>query len=149
MIPKLQRKVFNTPEDVFHPEEEESGEEAQTVEPNEGSVSLSLDELEGVHALVREDEHEEMMKALQESKKVGFLEEEARKAAWAALGHNAPGTSGQATESGKPGRKKFPAKEVSQQKAGKSSAKEDSEGREETSAGKRVHFKADNSKKES
>ena len=140
--------MFNTPVDVFHPEEEELGDEAQTVEPNEGSVSLSLDELEGVQALVREDEQAEMMRALQESKKVGFLEEEARRAAWAALGHNAPGTSGQATESGKPGRKKLPAKEVSQHKAGKTSAKEDLGKKEETAVGKRVQFKADASKKE-
>ena len=139
--------MFHTPEDVFHPEEEESEGDARGVEPNEGSVSLSLDELEGVQALVREDEQAEMMRALQESKKVGFLEEEERRAAWEALGQNAPGTSGQATESGKPGRKKIPAKEVTQQKMGKTSAREDL-GRKEDIAAKRVHFKADASKKE-
>ena len=56
-------------------------------------MSLSQDELEGVQDILNEEENIEMMKALQESKKAGFLDEEARRAAWLALGQDAPGTS--------------------------------------------------------
>ena len=94
LIPKLHKKVFHTPADVFHPEAQE--ESPITVGPpseQDRSVSLSQDELEGVQDILNEEENNEMMKALQESKKAGFLDEEARRAAWLALGQDAPGTS--------------------------------------------------------
>ena len=94
LIPKLHKKVFHTPADVFHPEAQE--ELPITVGPPsepDRSVSLSQDELEGVQDVLNEEENNEMMKALRESKKAGFLDEEARRAAWQALGQDAPGTS--------------------------------------------------------
>ena len=94
LIPKLHKKVFHTPADAFHPEVQE--ELPITVGPpseQDRSVSLSQDELEGVQDILNEEENIEMMKALQESKKAGFLDEEARRAAWLALGQDAPGTS--------------------------------------------------------
>ena len=148
LIPKLQQKVFNTPEDVFHPENEDLIEVEPAAEEQNRSVSLSQDELDGVQALLREDEQEEMMRALQESKRSGFLEEEERRAAWQALGQQVPGTSSMAAkvDKGKSAKKK--SEESIRMEANKDVLGEDRGKESEEKAAKKVHFKTDSAKKE-
>ena len=148
LIPKLQQKVFNTPEDVFHPENEDPTVVEPAAEEQNRSVSLSQDELDGVQALLREDEQEEMMRALQESKRSGFLEEEERRAAWQALGQQVPGTSGMSGKADKGKLAKKKPEEPPQMEANKDAPGEEQGGESEEKAAKKVHFKADSVKKD-
>ena len=57
------------------------------------AVSISQDELEELEDYEEDEENVLMKKILLESKKTAAIEEEQRQAAWAALGHDAPGPS--------------------------------------------------------
>ena len=104
MLPKLHEKVYKDQEEKNKkkgppgpanppPAEEVSKQPSETEDVNQSAVSLSQEEFEDLEEWEGADENAQMKKVLLESKRMAQTEEERRKAAWAALGHTAPGPS--------------------------------------------------------